>query len=189
MSFVNDQYGRKIGLVKLTYYNLWLFLGGFRKYRNLNWSRVRRLVFICKGNISRSAFGDAYAKHKGINSNSAGLTAAVEEMAADMSIITAKIYKVDLTKHRTTNIYDFKVKDGDLFLCMEPTQAEYILDYLGENNFCDNTQVSLLGLWSNNRRTYLQDPYGLKEPYWNVCFHIIRSAVDNIYLRLINENE
>lgn len=185
MSLVNDQYGRKIGFVKFVFYHVWQLFGGFKKYRNVDWKSVRRLVFICKGNISRSAFGDAYAQKIGVNSNSAGLTAKGEEMAADMSISTAKIYKVDLTKHRTTNIYDFKVEDGDLFLCMEPKQAAFILDYLGENKIRDNIQISLLGLWSNKKRAYLQDPYGLKEPYWNVCFKIIRSAVDNIYLRLM----
>ena len=68
-------------------------------------------------------------------------------------------------------------KDGDVFLCMEPSQAYALRKYIKDYH---NQQVTLLGLWSTQRRPYLQDPYGLSDKYWDTCLDIIDSALENI---------
>lgn len=178
---MNDLYGRKIGFLKLVLALISDNLGGFSSYRNIRWEKARRLVFICQGNICRSAYAEARATRLALPSASAGLGAVQNGLAEPYAVKLAEMRNVDLSRHRTTNISNFQQRDGDIFICMEPSQALLIRKKIGNNS---TQQVTLLGLWSSDRRPFLQDPYGLSDGYWTTCLDIIDSALDNISYKL-----
>lgn len=182
-NFINNNYGRKKGFIKSIVSSLYLYTGGYKVFLNINWNIVQRLVFICHGNICRSAYAQAYANHLGLLAASAGINAINLGKADPTAIEMASHRHIDLTLHRTTHIDNFERKDGDLFLCMEPEQGQFMLKVIGsEENI--NQQVTLLGLWADESWPFLQDPYGLTNQYWEKCLNIIDSGITRIYPRL-----
>tara|TARA_R110002073_G_scaffold335986_1_gene529731 strand:- start:1501 stop:2148 length:648 start_codon:yes stop_codon:yes gene_type:complete len=180
---INYVYGRKIGLVKLFISRFYNCVGRYKAYKKVRWGEVRRLVFICHGNICRSAYAEARARHIGLSAASAGLGADRGGKANPQAIKVAFNRKIDLQFHKTTNVDDLVISEGDLFLCMEPSQAILVENLLGKNA---RQQVSLLGLWSEEKRPFLQDPYELLDEYWDTCFNIIDSALSRIRLNAVN---
>lgn len=180
--YINNNYGRKIGFLKFIASGFYYYMGGYRSLLNVDWSKVKRLVFVCHGNICRSAYAHAYAAHLGLLSESAGICAESQRKADTMAITMASYRSIDLTSHKTTHIKDFLRNEGDLFLCMEPSQAKYMLRMI---EACGtNQQVTLLGLWADEKRPFLQDPFGLTHQYWQKCLDIIDSAMTRIHLKL-----
>lgn len=178
---INDKYGRKIGLLVLLRSRIQQRLGAYRSYQNIAWEQVRRLVFICHGNICRSAYAQARAHQLGLPTASAGLGADKDGPADPQATKIAATRNIDLTTHTTTRIADLQRQTGDLFLCMEPAQALALREIVGTDT---HQQVTLLGLWSQEQRPYLQDPYGLKDTYWHTCFDIIDSAVQQVQAKV-----
>lgn len=173
---LTDRYGRKIGYVKLLCSRVGNALGRYAGYRAIRWHDVQRLVFVCHGNICRSAYAEARARSLGLNAVSAGIGATKGVPADKVAMLVAAARDIDLQSHRTTHVSDLKTADGDLFLCMEPAQAEYLVAI----GVTTSQQVTLLGLWASEERPFLQDPYGLSEGYWNTCFDFIDAAIDSI---------
>lgn len=174
---MNNLFGRKIGFLKLVFALISDYLGNFSIYRDIRWEKVQRLVFVCQGNICRSAYAEARATKLALPSASAGLGAVENGSADPVAVKFAAKRNINLSGHRTTCLSNFQQRDGDIFICMEPSQALMIRKKIGDNS---TQQVTLLGLWSNDRRPFLQDPYGLSDEYWKVCLDIIDSALDNI---------
>lgn len=92
--------------------------------------RLERLsiLFICSGNICRSAFADAELKNQIANDktrtnilvSSAG-THTENGLPADSDAIKhARIFNVDLSHHRTTKIQKELLENANLILAMEP---------------------------------------------------------------------
>lgn len=174
---MNNLYGRKIGFLRLVFALISDYLGSYSIYRNICWEKVQRLVFICDGNICRSAYAEARATKLALPCGSAGLRAVQSGSADPVAVKFAAKRNISLSGHRTTCLSNFQKRDGDIFICMEPSQALIIKQKIGNN---PTQQVTLLGLWSKDRRPFLQDPYGLSDEYWKVCLDIIDSALDNI---------
>jgi len=152
------------------------FCGRYRAYLDVNWNNVSRVAFICAGNICRSAYAQAKARQLGLPSVSAGLAISDGLPANPDSIRHARARGVCLESHRTTNIRTLRFAAGDLILCMEPDQASSLSCRIGPG-----IQMSLLGLWSNRRKPYIHDPYGLNDFYWSNCLTTIDNAVENIH--------
>lgn len=180
-SWVNRRYGRKIGFLSHLRANAGLYAGSYRDYTTLDWTAVDRLIFICRGNICRSAYAHALALKQGLSATSAGLNATSGTPANDAGVRLAAQRGVDLSPHRSKRLDELSVTDGDLFVCMEPEHATSLTSRLGTGMA---GQVTLLGLWSRPRRAFLQDPYGLTDDYWQTCLDILDSGVGNIGARL-----
>ena len=178
---MNNRYGRKIGFARLVLASVYDYLGFYSRYRNIDWRRARRLVFICHGNICRSAYGEARARQQLLETASAGLGAIQDGPADAYAVKKAAQRSVNLDLHRTTPVPDLETRKGDVFICMEPSQAHAMELQAGNT---PDQQVTLLGLWSDRRRPYLQDPYGLSDEYWDTCLDIIDSAIENIARKL-----
>lgn len=135
---------------------------------------VRRLVFVCHGNICRSAFADHYARRIGLAAASFGLSTSGGKPAYPATRIAAAAIGVDLAGHRTTAAEDFEPRPGDLFLAMEIRH----LDKLAADPVRRNYPRNLLGLFCRPAVPHLHDPYGLDPGYMPVCLARIKSAVD-----------
>jgi low molecular weight protein-tyrosine phosphatase len=151
-------------------------LGRFHEYRAVDWSQVERLVFVCKGNICRSAYAEARASSARFPAASFGI-AAIPDASADASAIShAAARKISLSAHRTTALAAFEHLPGDLLVCMEPPQAKIVTKLFAKTT----PQVTLLGLWARPARPWLSDPYGSGDGYWRSCLDTIDSGIDRI---------
>lgn len=151
-------------------------VGHFHEYGAVDWSQVERLVFVCKGNICRSAYAEARASSARFPAVSFGIEARPDTSADASAIIHAAARNVSLSAHRTTPLKAFAHQPGDLLVCMEPPQAKIVTKL-----FADRTpQVTLLGLWARPARPWLSDPYGSADGYWCTCLDTIDSGIEQM---------
>lgn len=134
---------------------------------------VRRLVFVCQGNICRSAFAEAAARAAGMNGISVGLSAATGRPAHDPAIRAARRLGHDLTAHRATDLADYAPRPGDLLLAMEVRQLHRLA---ADPRLCAVPRM-LLGRWTRPLLPHLHDPYLLDEHYMRRCLARIDTAV------------
>lgn len=169
------KYGSRRGFVESKRQQLLYYLGGYKEYTVLPWSDIKRLVFVCSGNICRSAFAEAVAKTLGFAAVSAGVHAIEGAKADGNAISTAQLMGYDLNDHRTTPIMYPVYSETDLFVAMEPWQADIV-----QHNMALKYHVTLFGIWGTPVRPYLHDPYMCSEMYFKYCFNYIENTVHAI---------
>lgn len=173
---INRRYGTHRGLVRLWLSYAEVYAGDLRDIRFPDLGKVRRLVFVCQGNICRSCFAEAYARSRGLSASSCGLAIAGPVPAFDLAIETAARRGIDLTAHRAQAAQAFGWQEGDLLLAMEPRQMRR----LRRVAVPPYVQRSLLGLWASPARPHLHDPHTLSPDYFDTCFSVIQDAVDRL---------
>lgn len=136
---------------------------------------MERLVFVCKGNICRSAYAEAVARSMGIKAISCGLQTVENAPANEDAIRTAQKMGIDLRAHRTTPIMYLELKKTDLLVVMEPKQARFLQRNMGRQH-----QYTLLGIWARPRLPYIHDPHGSPANYFEKCFDYIKKSVNGI---------
>jgi protein-tyrosine phosphatase len=175
MSVLTSTFGTTRGLVRLalSYGEVTLGAAGISRPEPAD---VRRLVFVCHGNICRSAFADVVARRAGLNVASFGLSTDVGKPAHPPAIEAAAELGFDLTAHRTTRAGDFAPDAGDFLLAMEARQLRRLA---GDARFAGLPR-SLLGLYASPAVPHLHDPYELDPAYMVTCLKRIESAVANL---------
>jgi len=176
-----DRYGSRRGYVRTFWHRIRFMAGNYRNYKQIDWRSVERLVFVCKGNICRSAYAEAVAKSLGIDSVSCGIDTRHGCSANEEAIHVAEANGFNLREHRTTQIQLLDIRDSDLLVAMEPGQAEYICREYGEKYSC-----SLLGLWGQPVTPHIEDPYGASRVYFNHCFNYIEKSVHEVASKITN---
>ncbi len=175
-AFAMDNFGGPRYVLRYYVSRLWDALGGFRALRNVDWTRVQRLVFVCRGNICRSPYAEMLARRAGLATVSFGLTAKTGSPANPDAIENAAARGIDLGRHRSQRGEDVDIGPGDLLIGMELRQATALHHRAKETH----AQVTLLGLWSTPSHPYIHDPYGHREAYFQTCFSVIEAAVDGM---------
>ena len=173
--WLSDNYGSRRGFVRTWWHRLRYLLGGYRAYRRVDWNSIERLVFVCKGNICRSAYAGALVTSKGVDSASCGLNTRSGVPADEGATQVAMLRGINLKAHRTTPIQELNLKKNDLFIAMEPGQAEKLKEMYGEEYGC-----TLLGLWGHPLSPHIQDPYGMSAAYYDNCFNYIEISVHEL---------
>jgi protein-tyrosine phosphatase len=135
----------------------------------------RRLVFVCLGNINRSAFASAVARSMGEPSISIGLSTTTGAPAFSQAVIQARLHGLDLRDHRATDFTDYAYAEGDLLFVMEVRHARQLVE-----RGIPSDAIALLGAWSTPRRIHLHDPHTLSAEYFATCFSLIESAVRRV---------
>ncbi len=169
-------YGGKRGLLRHYACFLIYVFGGYKRFRCVAWDKVKRIVFVCKGNICRSPYGEARARGLGLPSASCGLEADDGKPVYPMTLTISLQRAVDVSQHRSCAFTNFSILPGDLFCVMEPWQGETLHQMMNRTD----VQVTLLGLWNREPRPHIEDPYGLSAEYFETCFSIIDDAIQNI---------
>ena len=137
---------------------------------------VRRLVFVCHGNICRSAFAQAVATREGFRTAGFGLSTTTGLPAHPPVADEAARRGLPLAAHRTTALTDFAMLPGDLLLVMEVRQ----LKRLRANPALSRTPRNLLGRYARPPVPHLHDPYMIDPAYLPTCLDRIERAVINL---------
>lgn len=173
-SWVVARYGSRRGALLTCWYRILYLFGRYRGYRQIDWGSIDRFVFVCKGNICRSAYAEAVAKSFDMEAVSCGINTQDGVLANQHAIFVAAEKGIDLQNHRTSRVQSLSIRKHDLFVAMEPYQIEYLKQEFKEN------PCTLLGLWGKPVIPHIQDPYGASDAYFHHCFYFIEKSVYEI---------
>lgn len=155
-------------------------LGAYRELVAIDWSRVGRLVFICKGNICRSPYAAGRGRALGLRAVSLGLDASEGAPADPSASRNAMLRGLDLSDHRSARLERSRLEAHDLLVVFEPTQLHAVRRRCGHLA----PVVTLLGVWSPPVRPHMHDPYGRSDRYFNECFELIDRNVAALAQRM-----
>jgi len=177
---VAQRYGRKQGLLRHCVARGVDVLGGYHSFKAIDFDHLHRLVFVCKGNICRSAYAEAKTRSMGLNTASFGLGGDESQAADPVAVRVAQSMGIDLGMHRVRTLSRFRPQSGDLLVAMEPRQGRRLASVSSESG----VQVTLLGLWAIRPHPHIEDPYGLSEGYYRSCFQLIDASIRQIALKI-----
>lgn len=138
-------------------------------------SRVDRLVFVCEGNLYRSAFAQALCEQNGLRAASFGLHTQTGRRSPSPAVQAAAALGVRLESHHATHMRDFQMAAGDLYLVMDASHVER----LQRRGFPAGRTVPL-GLWCRPLRLRIRDPHRKGEKHIRRCFSTVQSAVTHL---------
>jgi protein-tyrosine phosphatase len=141
---------------------------------------VRRVLFVCKGNICRSAYAEAVARRSPAASSgwvfhSAGLGATPGTPPPESAVRVARSRGVDLSAHRARSVADFDPAGIDAVFVMEPVQAFH--PALGR--FRARAPIRMLGMAGGD--PLIADPYGRGDAVFESCFGAIERALQLLW--------
>lgn len=145
-------------------------------------SQAESILFLCYGNINRSALADAmvrgYAEDSGICVTSAGFHWESGRPADPVMVEVAGQFGVDMDTVRSTCVSEQQLHDSDIIFVME--KAHY--DRLLAVDASIAEKVYLLGAHRNSAgwAVEITDPYGRSRSNYIHCYERIAEAVDNI---------
>ena len=169
-NWLYNRFGSKTGLLRYTRHETLRLMGTYNHLKPNASPPPMRLVFICMGNICRSPLGEAMARKLGVEATSYGLSTRGGDGADPRAIEFAERHQIDLNKHRTQKIEHYVPTEGDWLVCMEPLHAQQLVSRFKE------TPVTLLGLYAQDTRAYLHDPYNTNTAYFEHCEYIVMTA-------------
>lgn len=163
-----DEYGGKKGYLR----NFWHQLTGSLRGHGQLPDDIERVVFVCKGNVCRSAAAEyAFRKYCALPTASIGLETDTGKAANPRISEVARTMGVDMSGHLTTAKDDFIARSTDMFVCMEPIHLAQV------KNTYKTRNVVLLGLFGQPKRIYIHDPYASTDAYAAFCTDYIYRAV------------
>ena len=175
MLSLKNGFGTYRGLIRTVLDNCLWYSGKYKSFGSIDWNRVRRVVFVCRGNICRSPFAEAVARKalRNLPTVSVGLSTTTGAPAFPMARDAARRFAIDLSRHQATDISEFEFRDGDLLCAMEARHIARLRAFSAGHNL----QIALLGLWCRPRLALLYDPHGMSAEYFATCFDRIQKAV------------
>jgi protein-tyrosine phosphatase len=179
-AFCEQRWGGKRGLLRHLVWSGVDLAGGFRRFRSVDWARVDRLVFVCKGNICRSPYAEGRARVLSLETASFGIEVDARVPANAAAAQAAHARGVDLSHTRARRQGDLTLGAADLLVGMEPRHVR-ALEPVARAHGC---QITLLGVWSEPERPYIGDPLGRSQVFFARCFAAIDSGIDGMRRRL-----
>jgi len=143
-------------------------------------SKARRLVFVCSGNICRSAFADALARQLGARAASFGLRTTGGMRAHPPVALSAWRRRVDLGSHLTQTVGAFVPEPDDLYLVMEVRQ----IGMLREDPRFAHASIDLLGRYAGF--PHIHDPFELDASYVETSLDRIDRAVRKLVRKSVS---
>lgn len=149
---------------------------------SIDWSRVSRLVFVCKGNVCRSVYAEYRMRLLGHSAVSCGLethggvpaNGDARRVAAERGLL--------LEGHlaRPLGRLPAGLSKEDLVVAMEPWHADRLVAHCR----AVGAQLTLAGVWASEPRLQIRDPYGNTDDVFRNVFDQLDSAVSAISDRI-----
>ena len=145
---------------------------------------MKKIMFICTGNICRSAMADGLMKklvkdnNKEIEVYSCGVFAEDGDRPTFNAIEAISEYEVDLKNHRATNIRSSNIKDMDIILCATVSHKNnviYMYPKLKEKIF---TMKEYAEFDANDLD--IPDPWGYDIETYRFCASTINKCLEKI---------
>lgn len=145
-----------------------------------------KIMFICTGNICRSAMAEGMMK-KLIKENnidaevySCGIYAETGNGPTYNAQEAASEYGVDISNHRATNIRDSKIEEMDIILCATISHKQSVLYLHPELEGKVFTMKEYAKLDKNGQDMDIKDPWGYDEFVYRKCASEIEECLEKI---------
>lgn len=147
---------------------------------------IRRVLFVCKGNICRSPLAGSYLRERLMEQrhlicvSSAGLETTPGKEAHPLARVVARRHGLSLQAHITTPLVPWMVDQADLILVMEFAQLYRLLRLYPKAK----GKVFLLGSFNDGHSTEIVDPYDGTLEDFERCYQMIRRSCDKLLQRI-----
>lgn len=145
---------------------------------------MKKIMFICTGNICRSAMAhglmDKFVKeqNKDIEVYSCGIFAEDGDAPTYNAIEAIKEYGVDLRKHKATNIRNSRIKEMDIILCATTSHKNNVINMypdLKEKIFTIKEYADF-----DKNDLDIPDPWGYDIETYRFCASTINKCLERI---------
>lgn len=149
-----------------------------------------KIMFICTGNICRSAMAEGIMKKivedKNIDAKiySCGIYAETGDYATYNAIEAASQYDVDISSHRATNIRKSKIEEMDLILCATQSHKQSVIHLYPNLKEKVYTMKEYAKLDKNGQDLDIKDPWGYDINVYNNCAIEIEKCLQETIKRL-----
>jgi len=148
----------------------------------------RHVIFVCKGNICRSAFAEYYLKRELSDETllveSCGLDVDQGFASPPEAVRVAKEFDLDLEIHRSKGLSSCDLQTADLILPMEFRQYQRLKAMFPGKQ----SRIRLLrdfAPWPDCLLCNIDDPYGSDEDEFRRCFKRIQRSLDGLRNQLV----
>ena len=143
-----------------------------------------RVLFVCSGNICRSAYAAAkfkqLTKDHDVKITSAGTLRIAGSKAAPEMVATARENGIDLDDHRSSPLSRLLIQSADLIFVMEDNHKQVITRISPESE----PKIVMLGHFLNEPQQEIEDPMGQEPEVYRTVSAQIYEALENWLARL-----
>ncbi|MDD2541268.1 MAG: hypothetical protein PHH28_09550 [Desulfuromonadaceae bacterium] len=150
-------------------------------------SYTRSVVFVCMGNICRSAFAEylmrSITEDKILSIESCGLNVDMRTPSPLEAIITSKTFGLDLEGHLSKGLECCDLENSDLILAMELWQYKKLVELFPHKK----ENIKLLREFApfpENILCNINDPFGQSEEIFAKCFSQIERSIHAMKARI-----
>ena len=150
-----------------------------------------KVMFICTGNICRSAMAHHMMKKKlkdigrtDIEIFSCGISAQTGEKSTYAAKEVMKEYGVSLEEHQATNIQESAIQDMDLILCATNSHKRAVIEYDPHLKEKVYTMKEYAKLNENGQDYDIRDPWGYDIEIYRFCAAQIEKCIEKTIQKL-----
>lgn len=150
-----------------------------------------KIMFICTGNICRSAMAHKLLEKKLVDANrndiqvfSCGTFAEDGEKSTYSALEVMKEYEVDLSSHEATNIANSALLDMDLILCATTSHKNFVLQQYPNLKDKVYTMKEYVNFDQNQQDVDIRDPWGYDIEIYRFCVAEIEQCLDKLLQKI-----
>lgn len=157
--------------------------------------KMIKVMFICTGNICRSAMAHAIMekeikernKENEIQVYSCGTFAEDGSYASVNAIEAMEYYDINLKGHRATNIINSNIKEMDIILCATKDHKRMVFNLYPELKERTFTMKEFAELTDDGKELDIKDPWGYSLQVFLECAREIKICIDKILEKIVDK--